>query len=184
MQACVRARVFARAAGAAFARAPYLYVCMYENMYLYECARRFHRSVPMCVSARAGVVWPSVQMCVCIDACTDALIRTRTRASAAPCAFVCSPSPRVCARGWICMRVSMARYRRACIGITWICIYMYIAMSISLLYIYDVHICMHACTWACTDTSRTGIDMCVYPGRCHAHRWVHVCLSPSVQLNI
>ncbi len=30
----------------------------------------------------------------------------------------------------------------------------------------------------------TGIAMCVYLGRCHVYRWMHVYLSPSVQLNI
>ena len=36
----------------------------------------------------------------------------------------------------------------------------------------------------CGHVVHTGIDMCVYWDRCHAHRRVHVCLSPSVQLNI
>ncbi len=32
--------------------------------------------------------------------------------------------------------------------------------------------------------AHTGIDECVYKDRCHAYRWVHVYLAPSVQLNI
>jgi hypothetical protein len=34
----------------------------------------------------------------------------------------------------------------------------------------------------CGRVVHTGIDMCVYSDRCHAHRWVHVHLSPSVRL--
>ncbi len=39
-------------------------------MYRYECIYRIHVcvNVCVCVCARADVVWPSVQMCVCIDA--------------------------------------------------------------------------------------------------------------------
>jgi hypothetical protein len=36
----------------------------------------------------------------------------------------------------------------------------------------------------CGHVVHTGIDMCVYSDRCHAHRCVHVYLSPSIQLNI
>jgi hypothetical protein len=32
--------------------------------------------------------------------------------------------------------------------------------------------------------AHTGIDECVCPGRRNAHRWMHVCLAPSVQLTI
>jgi hypothetical protein len=30
----------------------------------------------------------------------------------------------------------------------------------------------------------TGIDVCVYPDRCHAYRWVHVNVVPSIHLDI
>ena len=60
----------------------------------------------------------------CIEACTDAQMRTRTRASAAPCGFGCSHTlAHARMDGCICVRVSMARHRRACIGMH---VYVYI----------------------------------------------------------
>ncbi len=35
----------------------------------------------------------------------------------------------------------------------------------------------------CGHVVHTGVDMCVYWDRYCAHRWVHLYLSPSIQLN-
>ncbi len=100
-------------------------------MYMYECIYRIHVcvNVSVCVCARAGVWYAHLYNVrlyrrSCIEACTDAQMRTRTRTSAVPCAFGCSHTL-VHARmdGCICIRVSMARHRRVCIGMH---VYVYI----------------------------------------------------------
>ena len=121
----------------------------------------------------------------CIEACTDAQMRTRTRASAAPSGFGCSHTLvharmdgfiNTCVYRWLGMdgRASVYLY-----------IYIYITISISLLYIYyaltRTHVCMHVCLYG--HVVHTGIDVSVCT-QTDRYRWVHVCLAPSVQLNI
>ncbi len=96
---------------------------------------------------------------LCIKACTDAQMRTRTRASAAPSAFVCLPYPRACAYVWM--------YVHACMdGSAWTgvnryaCTCIYITISISLLYIYMYsHVCMYVGMWVCMETFCTQVSM-------------------------
>ena len=87
-------------------------VCHHVCMCVCECMH-----VHVCVRVDSMQACASRHVRLCLEACTGALVRTR--ASAAPSAVVCSPYPRACAYVWIqpCMRVSMARHRRARIGI-------------------------------------------------------------------
>ena len=77
-------------------------------MYMYECIYRIHVCVNVCVCVceRGGVRYAHLYNVhlyrrSCIEACTDAQMRTRTRASAAPSADVCSPYPRACACAYV-----------------------------------------------------------------------------------
>jgi hypothetical protein len=46
-----------------------------------------------------------------------------------------------------------------------------------------MHVCMYVAMYG--HIVHTGVDECVYPGRCHARiDGVHVYLSPSIHLNI
>ena len=45
-----------------------------------------------------------------------------------------------------------------------------------------MHVRMYVCL--CGRIVHTGIDVRVSPDRCHAFRWVHVYLSPSVHVNL
>jgi hypothetical protein len=126
---------------------------MYEYMHVYECACRFHGSVRMCACARAhaSVVWPSVQMCVCIDACASRHVRmprcARTRASAAPSAFVCNHTL-VYARtyGYTCVYGWLGMDRRASVYL-FVCVYMFSDIYLPIIYLSCTH--MYAYTNVC-----------------------------------
>jgi hypothetical protein len=85
-------------------------------------------------------------------------------------------------------------YKRTCV-VRWLGIDGRASVYLCNVYIHDevyipiIHLSCtytYACMWVCTDTLRTQVSMRTYacPGRCHAHRWVHVYLSPSIHLNI
>ncbi len=140
------------------------------------------------VRTRASVVCPSVETCVGIDACSSRHLRmprcTHRDTSAAPSTFVCSPDPRVCAYVW--------NYIYGVDGSAWTGVHRYACICICMDIYNDIYPCrvsimyLNACMYVGTygHVAHTGVDACVCPGRCHAHRWVHVCLSPSVQRNI
>jgi hypothetical protein len=161
-------------------------------MYMYECIDRTHVCANVCVRAcaRAGVVCPSVRVRLyrrsCIEACTDAQVRTRARASAAPSAFGGSHTL-VHARmdGCIYMRVSMAWPRRACIGMH-VYVYIYDDVYIPIVYLLCpyTYACMHACVSVWIRCAHRLRCECVYADRFRAYRCVHVYLAPSVQLNV
>ena len=159
-------------------------------MYRYECIHRIHVcvNVCVCVCARAGVVWPSVQMCVCIDARASRRVRmprcahahAHTRIGGSIWVWL-QPYPRACAYGWI--------YMHACIdGSAWTgvhrcaCICVYIERY--LYHYYTSMMYLYACIMygpiaaLCTQVS---MSVCTQTDR---YRWVHVYLAPSVQPNI
>ncbi len=125
------------------------------------------------VRARGGVVCPSVRVRLhrrsCLEACTDAQMRTRTRTSAAPSAFGCSHLL-VHARmdGFTCMRVSMARHRRACIGMH-VYVYAYDDIYITIIHLLCTYMhalcmdalqhCAHGCRCVCVP-KQIGIGGC------------------------
>ncbi len=118
-------------------------------MYIYECIYRIHVcvNVCVCVCARAGCGMPictnvRLDQRSCIEACTDAQMRTHTRTSAAPSAFGGSHTL-VHARmdGCICMRVFMARYGQVCLGMH-VYVYTYNDFYITILHLLCTY--MHA----------------------------------------
>ena len=158
-------------------------------MYRYECIYRIHVcvNVCVCVGARGGVVWPSVQMCVCIDA------RASRRVRMPRCAHAHAHRRlhlRLAAAIPSRMRVWMDLY--ACVyrwlgidGRASVCMYMciYRTVSISLLYIYCALICMHYIMYGPIAALCTQVPMSVCT-QTDRYRWVHVNLAPSVQRNI
>ena len=154
---------------------------------MYECACKLHGSVRMCACAcaRGGVKWPPVQRASVstlvhrgVYGCRDA--HTPTRIGGSMCVWL-QPYPRACAYGWI--------YMHACIdgsastGVhRYACIYVYIERYLhpyyaSIMYLYAcimygriAALCTQVPMSVCTQTDR--------------YRWVHVCLAPSVQLNM
>ena len=137
-------------------------------MYMYECIYRIHVCVNVCVCvcvcARGGVVCPSVQRASvstlvhrgvygCPDAHTHAHRRPHLRLSAAISS---------CMRGmygFTCMRVSMARHRRAGIGMhAYVYIYIYIYNYIYIPIIHLLCTDMHA---SCMDPLCTQVSMSV-----------------------
>ena len=130
---CGYVRVSARLERRARARprVVYIYMCMCEHICIRMSAHVNYMGACACVRAhaRAGVSnghLYNVRLYrrSCIEACTDAQMRTRTRTSAVPCAFGGSHTL-VHARmdGCIFMRVSMARYGQVFIGVH---VYVYI----------------------------------------------------------
>ena len=160
-------------------------------MYRYECRYGIHVcvNVCVCVCARAGVVWPSVQMCVCIDARASRRVRMPRCAHAhAHRRFHVRLAAAISSRMRVWMDVYACVYRWLGIdGRASVCMYMciYRTISISLLYIYyaltRTHVCMHVCLYG--HVVHTGIDVSVCT-QTDRYRWVHVCLAPSVQPNI
>jgi hypothetical protein len=110
-------------------------------MYMYECIYRIHVCVNVCVRARARVWYGRLYNCASVSTlvhrgvygCPDAHTHTRIRG---PICVWRQPYPRACAYGWIYkyMRVSMARHRRACIGMH---VYVYICNDV---YIPMIHL--------------------------------------------
>jgi hypothetical protein len=139
-----------------------------------------------CVHVRArGCGTPICTLCVCIDACasrhvrlpgcahahTHRRLRLRLSVAISSCMHV-RMDIHACVYRWL----GMDRCASVFIGL-YLCIY-------NDIYIRMIYLCCthtYARTHACVHT---GIDMCVYPDRCHAYRWVHVYQSPSVPLNM
>ena len=131
---------------------------------MYGCASRLHGSVRMCacmcMRARRGGGMPICTKCVCIDAWASRHVRmprcAHTQTSAAPPAFICSPSPRACAYGYIFICVYRELGMDRCASV---CIHMYIYSDIYMFSIFCTY--TYACTWVCTGLLRTQASVCV-----------------------
>ncbi len=137
-------------------------------MYMYECIYRIHVCVNVCVRvrARAGVVCPSVRVRLyrrlCLEECTDALVRTRT--SAAPSAFVCSHTL-VHARTCGCTNTCGCRWLgidgRASVYLYNVYIHDDVYIPIIYLLCTYMHACMHACVSVWTRCAHRHRYVCV-----------------------
>ncbi len=155
-----------------------MYVCMYEYMYPYERASRFHGSVRMCACARAGVVCPSVQMCVCIDACSSRHVRMPRCAHAHAHrrlhlrSSVAHTLVHARMDGYACVFRWLGIDGRAPVlpGYVYVYIYIYSDVYIPIIYLCCtyMHACMHVGMYG--HVAHTGIDECVYWDRCHCYR--------------
>ena len=147
------------------------HVCVVPVESMYECARRFHRSVCVCMCgcARGGLGIPLCTLCVCIDACASRHVwvprcaRTHTYR-----------------RLHLCLSAAISSCMHVCMDIYVFTLYVTIQI------IYYVPICMHAWMQTCVygPITCTGIDMHVYSGRCHVYRWVHGNPVPSMDRNM
>ena len=141
-------------------------------MYRYECMYRIHVCVNVCVCARARggvcVLWPSIRMCVCIDARASRHVRMPRCAHAhAHRRLHVLLAAAISSRMRVWMDVYACVYRWLGIdGRASVCMYLciYRTISISLLYIYYALICMHS-VWTHCSIVHTGVDACVYPNR-------------------
>jgi hypothetical protein len=159
---------------------------------------------PICIRKRAYTECMSARMCVCVRACERASGTARTRATTR-LTYICvcvspyvydahthtriggsicvwlQPYPRACAYGWIYMRAcidgpaSTGVHRYACI-----CVY----IERYLYHYYTAIMYLYACIMygpIAALWTQVPMSVCTQTDRC---RWVHVCLAPSVQLNI
>ena len=148
-------------------------------MYRYECIYRIHVcvNVCVCVSARGGVLCPSVQR-ASVYGCPGA--HTHTRIGGSICVWL-QPSPRACAYGWMYMRAcidgsastGVHLYACICVYIERYLYHYYASITYSyacIMYGPMAALCTQVSMSECTQTDR--------------YRWVHVCLAPSVQPNM
>ncbi len=159
-------------------------------MYVYERACRFHGSVRMCVCVRARrcglAVCTNVRLyrCLCLEACTDALMRTPTRIRGPICVRLQPIASCVRVRldiyACVCRWLVMDRCASVCIYM-----YMYIHSDIYIPIIYLLCTYMYARLHVCVDTLCTQASICVCTGTDAARIDGCTCIqSPSIHLNI